>query len=485
MTAIRPPAPARDAAAPSALGAFLRGVDRRGLVFARLLSGGHDEAREGLAWALERFAAEAGRTAFGDWPRRFWSMLLAAPTLRRPAAAARWEPAFDWLAGLGHGPRAALLLRLVAGLAESDAAAVLGIARPTYRLGLQRALPHRGDGSPDIEAWQALGRAAQAELRAVPAEALAPPGALPRTAPGPAEPAAAGRRRAGRGVRTALWIVALATLAAFAATFVARDHLPDALVAAPGGVLVEPLPPEAPAGRYDASEALALHPDLGLLLDAGTGEPAAADPAFHAWFAVQMARTEEGGEVPEPAAGPGARGSARPPAERLPMLDASALARLEQRRAQWDALPAAERGEARERWLAWNALDAGERATLRVAAATYAALDPERQAAERARFDALDASERHGWLLGPALGADYPRLHALVAQVPEDVRLPLLEALRGLDRQARDDLAVLAARTPPQERAALRIELLAMPAEQRARWLRTRVSPPPEGALAR
>ena len=84
----------------------------------------------------------------------------------------------------------------------------------------------------------------------------------------------------------------------------------------------------------------------------------------------------------------------------------------------------------------------------------------------------------HSTVLGPALGADYPRLHALVAQVPEDARAPLLDALRGLDAQARDDLAVLAARIPPQARADLRVELLATPPDERSRWLRSRVSQP-------
>ncbi|HEY4529995.1 MAG TPA: hypothetical protein VIG97_06675, partial [Luteimonas sp.] len=124
-----------------------------------------------------------------------------------------------------------------------------------------------------------------------------------------------------------------------------------------------------------------------------------------------------------------------------------------------------------------------ERAALRGAARRYAALPEAEQAALRARFDDLDASVRRGWLLGPDLGADYPRLHPLIAQVPVEARPAVLEALRGLDHQARDDLAVLAARTPPQSRAELRVELLATPPAQRGRWLRERVAPPPTGVL--
>src|SRR5690606_13320668 len=128
---------------------------------------------QALAWALERFRREAGRIVFGDWSRHFWALLLAAPVLRTPPEGPRWEAGLAWLSGIGHGPRAALLLRLVAGLAESDASTVLGISRPTYRLGLQRALPHRDDGSADVEAWEALGRSAQQLVRNLPPEPVA------------------------------------------------------------------------------------------------------------------------------------------------------------------------------------------------------------------------------------------------------------------------------------------------------------------------
>ena len=67
----RPPSDPADATAPTALGAFLRGVERRGLVFARLLAGSPQAGDQALAWALDGFASAAGRTPFGDWPRRF------------------------------------------------------------------------------------------------------------------------------------------------------------------------------------------------------------------------------------------------------------------------------------------------------------------------------------------------------------------------------------------------------------------------------
>ena len=480
-------------AAPPALAAFLRGVERRGLVFAWLLSGSREAGAEALAWALDRFRREAGRTPFGEWPRRFWSLLLAAPSLRRPPADPAWGGEFDWLSRIGHGPRAALLLRLVAGLAESDAASVLGIARPTYRLGLQRALPHVADGSADVEAWEALGQAAQALVRELPQT-------LQRQAteqPGTAGPSmSADRRPAGRGVRAALWLVVLLTVAGLVATFLPLgNRLPTGLAGAPDAILSEALPEtEPPSGRYPDADALELHPDLALLLDAGKADAAAADPAFHAWLLTEggvtpdTAAAADHSLLPDPAvadaaavataAQTDAQAAAQPPAQRLAALDLVERRQLAQRRQAWDALPHEERGERRERWAAWRDLPADERAALRASALRFAALGPEEQAQLRGRFDLLDASVRHGWLLGPGLGADYPRLHALVAQVPEDARTALLEALRGLDAQARDDLAVLAARTPPQERAALRVELLAQPPAQRGRWLRTQVTPP-------
>ncbi|QWP77192.1 DUF3106 domain-containing protein [Lysobacter sp. K5869] len=142
-----------------------------------------------------------------------------------------------------------------------------------------------------------------------------------------------------------------------------------------------------------------------------------------------------------------------------------------QRAAQWNQLSAAERGARRERYLAWQALSSEERAQTQAAAARYAALPAEQQHALRAQFDALDRSERRGWLLGPGLGADYPALQPLLAQLPQAQHPAMLAALRGLSAEQRKQLAVLVQRTPPQERERLRADLLATPAAQRGTWL--------------
>lgn len=162
---------------------------------------------------------------------------------------------------------------------------------------------------------------------------------------------------------------------------------------------------------------------------------------------------------------------------RLARLPPARRADLATRMAAWDARPLAERRAARDAAAAWRAMPAAERARVRIAAAAFARLPAAEQEALRARFDALDESERIGWRLGPALGGDYPHLHALVSQVPAHQRAPLLAALRVLPEEARRDLAVLAQRTPPQGRDELRIALLATAPAARANWLRRQVDP--------
>ncbi len=286
MTA-RPPDPT--AAAPPALTAFLRGVERRGAVFAQLLAGSPEAGDAALASAMRGFRPVASRAPFVEWPRRFWALLLAAPTLRRPLPDAAWTPPFTVLAAIGHGPRAVLLLRLVAGLSESDAAATLGIARNTYRLALHRALPHLPDGTPDVAIWHALGDAAQAAVRGLPTERLAH---LSRDR----EAAVHGRPSllVGPGdalpprVRGALWGVGLVTVLALAATWIWPGGYPGAGEGA-AGIRIEPLGAAAtPAARLPPEALLATDPDLDLLLDDAL-EPAALDPAFHAWLAAQTA----------------------------------------------------------------------------------------------------------------------------------------------------------------------------------------------------
>jgi hypothetical protein len=147
-----------------------------------------------------------------------------------------------------------------------------------------------------------------------------------------------------------------------------------------------------------------------------------------------------------------------------------------QRLAEWKALPLAEREDRRARYQAWLQLDEAERLRLRAVAAEVAAFPAQRQQALRAQFDALDASQRRGWRLGPTLGADYEKLQPLLAYVPPAQRSPLLAALRAMTAEQRAGLAVLAQRTPPQDRQGLRAELLALPRSRLEAWLQQKLA---------
>ncbi len=144
-------------------------------------------------------------------------------------------------------------------------------------------------------------------------------------------------------------------------------------------------------------------------------------------------------------------------------------------RTQWAALAPAQQREARARYLAWQALPEHERQRLRQAAAVMAALPAAEREALRGRFLAMDRLHRDGWRLGPTLGALYPALQPLFGYLSAEQREPVLALLRQLDARQLAQLGVLSQRTPPQDREALRAELLALPASQRETWLRRKV----------
>ena len=154
---------------------------------------------------------------------------------------------------------------------------------------------------------------------------------------------------------------------------------------------------------------------------------------------------------------------------------ASEDAALPQRVQRWNALPPKARAARRGAWQAWRALPAVERMRLRDTAARWRLLASEEQAALRARFDALPTDARHGWWLGPELGRHWPRVAPLFAFAPEAQRVPLLALLRAADAVDIDVLERLAQITPPEERDALRLDLLRVPAAQRRTWMLEKV----------
>lgn len=297
---------------PAAINAFLRGVERRGAVFAQLQCGDPAAGDAALAAAMRAFQTGAGKTPMGEWPHRFWSLLLATPMLRRATPLPARADALAPLARVGHGPRAALLLRLAAGLSEAEGAAALGIAPTTYRLALQQALPRRADGSADAQAWQALASAVQATVKQLPPQRLAHLAKLRETALRPAErtPAAPVRidapepRAPRRGWRIALWASAALCATAFAATFFWPGAVPREPSGAPDIRTVSLPDAEAPASRYDAELARLSDRDFELLLDAAD-EAVYLDLDFYAWYAAQA-------EMPASARDPDKRGASEP-----------------------------------------------------------------------------------------------------------------------------------------------------------------------------
>lgn len=497
---------------PAALPAFLRGVERRAAVLAELQCGDATAGDAAVAAAMRAFRAGAERLPLGQWPLRFWTLLLATPQLRRAAATASWGGEWSELAGLGPGARAALLLRLAAGLDAQTAAAALAVAPARY----QQALARYEGGN--AEALRRLEDALQQRLRRLPGPRLMQLAQLRERAllgmPWPVP------RQADERPAPSRWLRPLRLGVVVCATALVATYLWPALLSSGFGARLrgdgsaptrsEALPPaEAPAARFGTDFAAIAHRDFVLLADPDGLRRAQTLPLL-AWYAAELATAaataaplllvdavDDG--APLQLASTSLRASlptASVPAAldtQLQRLPAALRAQVQpqaatwsgwddarrdlwrERQARWDALPVAERGAQREAYLAWRALPAADRAEVQAAAMALALLPGAEQQVVQQRFAALDRSSQRGWLLGPALGSDYPKLQPLLAQLPEDQHAPLLATLRAMSPGERADLAVLAQRVPPQERAALRRALLSTSAANRSAWLRLRL----------
>ncbi|WP_053069739.1 hypothetical protein [Xanthomonas sp. NCPPB 1128] len=161
--------PTDGVAAPPALAAFLRGIERRAAVLADLQSGRAERGMPALAAAMRAFRSHAAALPMADWPLRFWKLLGAVPTLRQAdAAEGAWPAPLAHLRTLQPADRLALLLRIVAGLDEPLAAQVLQLSTEDYQQALARACPRDAAGRPDAAGWRALADAAQQCLRDLP-----------------------------------------------------------------------------------------------------------------------------------------------------------------------------------------------------------------------------------------------------------------------------------------------------------------------------
>jgi hypothetical protein len=370
-----------------------------------------------------------------------------------------------------------MLLALVAGLDEDDGAVALGVDAATWRLALRRAAPHDAAGRFDEAAWRTLAGAVRDMQRALPEARLAWWNRAGEAALGARGAAVAAGDAGGDGdaernrrLVHGLWAALAACALAFAGTFVPWDALfADRTGAHPPPAEAAPLAPaSAPAETYDGDFALRHHPDLPRLL---AGEDALLrDLDFGAWYAAQLTGADAGedarADVADNAAAP-APAPAVPDAyapQPLPAFDAlssAQRAQLQQRAAADGAMPGAGRGALRERWEAWQRMPAAERSAVRRALAAFAALPAGAQAPLRDAFATQPGDLQRGWLLGPTLGAHWPRLEPLLQQVPAEEREPLLARLRAMDAAALDALGMLAQRTPPQAREALRRQVIA------------------------
>ncbi|HDS1102301.1 DUF3106 domain-containing protein [Stenotrophomonas maltophilia] len=135
-------------------------------------------------------------------------------------------------------------------------------------------------------------------------------------------------------------------------------------------------------------------------------------------------------------------------------------------------LDAQQQRQRRADYAAWRALPEGERERIRQAAARFNALPADQQQRLRQQFQAQDQAFREGWRLGPQLGLEFPKLHGLFGFVPPEQRETALAVLRQLSPAQLAQLTLVAQRTPPQERDAVRSAFLAVPAAERDAWLK-------------
>ncbi len=470
-------------------------------MFAQVQSGRDEQALASVGRAMRAFRSVSAVTPLAGWPASFWSLLLAQAELSGGEAP---EPE---LSHLGAGPRAALLLRLVGGLDFVHAAQVLGVAEPTYRFALQRALQQLREAGVSYAALGQLRERLHRQVKTLPAQHVEALAVLRgRVLRDEDEPAPAAPPPPSPWPRRLAWALLALLVLAFAATW--WEPAPPLL---PGAV--QDLPAEAaadPAGEVPEDASQVIHPDYAALArpeDAGL----AGDLAFLSWLAArdgsppQATATAAADAVPPP--GPADRD--QPAFEALPTdqrrllaslastwprldpatrrqligqaghwlaLDGPAREALRQRLAEWDGLPAADRAARRGHLAAWASLSPDEQAWVRESASRFVASDAAAQVAAREAFEALPAQAREPWWLGPALGEWFSPVQPLFAYVPEDQRPPLLSMLRALSPQAREDLALLARRLPAAERERLRRALLEAPEHEREALVHARLA---------
>ena len=292
----------------SATSAFLRGIERRAYVFAHVQCGGEREAEIALERTIHAFRTLATVSPLSSWPAGFWSLLLAQEGLSGGVGGV------PELVTLGSGPRAALLLRLVAGLDFAHAAQVLGVSEDTYRFALERALQQLGAAGVSYAGLRTLRERLHRQVKTLPDERTRALAALRERALGMPAEVPAGRPPVPRPpwLLRALW-AALGVLAlVFAGTFIdfgpglppgRTDKLPEETV--------EPVP-TTPAAD------VVMHPDYAQLA-APDDARIAEDLALLSWLANHPEVLAEADADAAPAdADPDADAHANPDTEKTP-----------------------------------------------------------------------------------------------------------------------------------------------------------------------
>jgi hypothetical protein len=290
-----PPLPAAPAPVSSALSAFLRGIERRAFVFAEVQCGDAGQAEAAVARAMRAFRGVSAVSPLSAWPAGFWALLMAQAELSEGRSQV------PELGALGSGPRAALLLRIVAGLDFPHAAQVLGVSETTYRFALQRALQQLGEGGISYAALAVLRERLHRQVKTLTDERTAALAALrtrvlqdqpdPLPVPAPASP----------WPRRLLWAVLALLALAFAATWLLPKTAP--VVTGPQTLPVETVP-AAPAEPDPVT-----HPDFGLLATPAD-ETLAGDLALLSWIASGQADP-----LPEPSPPDAGAAAAKEPAD--------------------------------------------------------------------------------------------------------------------------------------------------------------------------
>ena len=230
-----------------------------------------------------------------DLHDQFWTLLLAAPPLRRPRPDGHWSAELAVLGALQPGTRAALLLRLVAGLDDAQAGRVLRVAPGSIRRAIDSARAQPA-GTSRAAFWDGVARAIEQHVQQLPAERLARLAAARSHALLGTETPMREAGAAARWRRPAV-MAACAGALAIAATF-----LPDPPAADPRIAVVALPAADPPASTYDDETGLLTHRDFEQLAD--TRDAALVrELDFYAWYAAQFAASDAAMPVLMPDAG--------------------------------------------------------------------------------------------------------------------------------------------------------------------------------------